>query len=164
MSPLLTGLLTGPVKAPPVDPVPTIHVSPAPERFTSDYLSEPSNFVVISETPIPTATPTPTPTPKPLPLTSADLEKWFSEISSQQSIDKDLLKRIAYCESNLNPRAINGDYLGLYQFSKSTWEVTRRRMNHDPNPSLRMDALESIRTAAFKIATDGRHAWPACSI
>ena len=127
------------------------------------YLSNISNFVVISETPVPTMTPKPTLTPTPIPLSSGDLEKWFDEISSQQSIDKELLKRIAYCESHLNPRAVNGDYIGLYQFSKNTWEITRRRMNHDPNPALRLNALESIRTAAFKIATEGRHAWPVCS-
>lgn len=161
--PLIASLISGPASSSSEITPPPSSVEESSGKFTNDYLSDMSHFTVISETPVPTMTPTATPTPSPIPFTNADLEKWFDEISSQQSVEKDLLKRIAYCESHLNPKAVNGDYVGLYQFSSNTWEVTRRRMNYDTNPLLRLNALEAIRTAAFKIATDGRHAWPVCS-
>lgn len=124
-------------------------------------------YVVITETPIPTPTSTPTPlptsTPTPLPFTSTDYENWFTIYSNNQSINRELLKRIAFCESRLNPRAINGVYGGLYQFSTSSWISTRKSMNQDINPNLRFNPEEAIKTAAFKIATQGIRAWPNCS-
>jgi hypothetical protein len=124
-------------------------------------------YVVITETPIPTPTSTPTPsptcTPTPLPFTSTDYEKWFTTYSNNQSINKELLKRIAFCESGLNPGAINGIYGGLYQFSTNSWISARKSMNQDSNPDLRFNPEEAIKTAAFKIATAGIRAWPNCS-
>ncbi|MCL4338549.1 transglycosylase family protein [Patescibacteria group bacterium] len=66
------------------------------------------------------------------------------------------------CESGLNPKADNGIYGGLYQFSAGSWETTRIRMNLNPDPNLRFNAEEAIKTAAFKLAADGVYAWPHC--
>jgi len=138
----------------------THQITVSPTVFVLDY-------IVITETPIPTPTSTPTPlptsTPTPLPFTTADYEKWFTTYSNNQSINKELLKRIAFCESGLNPRAINGVYGGLYQFSTNSWISTRKSMNQDSNPDLRFNPEEAIKTAAFKIATAGIRAWPNCS-
>lgn len=132
-------------------------VSPSP--FVLEY-------IVITETPIPTPTKTPTPiptrTPTPLPYTSSDYERWFTVYSDNQSINRELLKKIAICESGLNPNAVNGIYGGLYQFSTYSWISTRRVMNLDTNPQLRFNPEEAIKTAAFKIATQGIRAWPNC--
>lgn len=131
----------------------------SPTIFNLDY-------IVITETPVPSPTFTPTPkptrTPTPLPFTSADYERWFSIYSSNQSINREVLKKIAICESGLNPRASNGIYGGLYQFSTSAWISTRIRMNNDPNPDLRFNPEEAIKTAAFKIAVSGVSSWPLC--
>ncbi len=135
------------------------NISPSPTTFLIDY-------VVITETPIPTPTKTPTPlptkTPTPLPYTSADYEQWFTTYSNHQSINREILKKIAICESNLNPKANNGIYGGLYQFTANSWISIRRAMNLDPNPDLRFDPEEAIKTAAFKIAVSGTKAWPIC--
>jgi len=50
----------------------------------------------------------------------------------------------------------------MYQFDPTTWSNTRTSMgvNFDPNPDLRRNAEESIRTAAYKIHVDGPSAWP----
>jgi hypothetical protein len=69
---------------------------------------------------------------------------------------------VAVCESKLRPSAKNGDYLGLYQYSTNTWRKTRTRMNEDPDPTLRLNPEESIKTAAFTISTVGLAAWPEC--
>jgi hypothetical protein len=119
-------------------------------------------------TPTPTVTPTfiqtpsPTNTPKQLPQSSSDLDSWFTKYSQLYSIDKNTLKKIAFCESGLNPQAKNGIYGGLYQYSEQTWKTTRKSMSADDNPDLRFSAEESIRTSAFKISQQGISAWPNC--
>lgn len=116
-------------------------------------------------TPEPTATPKPTPTPEPTPtpVTASDMEEWFTKYSNKESINKDMLRKIALCESKMNPNAQANGYGGMFQFSESTWRSTRRAMNMDPNPKLRFNAEEAIKTAAFRFATVGYAAWPNCS-
>lgn len=122
------------------------------------------DYIVISETPIPTPTrkPTLSPTPTRVVYKSSDFDEWFTKYSQKESIDRNLLRRIAVCESGLNPRAVNGIYGGLFQFSTGTWISNRRAMNMDTNPDLRFNPEEAIGTAAFRIATVGIHAWPNC--
>lgn len=123
------------------------------------------DIIVITETPIPTPTkkPTPTPTLIPSPIPVGSLEDWFTKYSNQQSIDRERLKRIAICESGLNPNARYLDYGGLFQFATSSWISTRKRMNLSTDPNLRFNPEEAIKTAAFKVATEGIHAWPNCN-
>jgi hypothetical protein len=118
-------------------------------------------------TPLPTATPTPTPlptaTPTPTPIiTSSDLEQLFQKYGDLYQVDKELLKRIAACESGFNNDASFLDYSGMFQFSTESWTLTRQAMNADINPDLRKNAEEAIKTAAFKIAHGGASAWPTC--
>lgn len=113
-------------------------------------------------TPIPTPTDTPTPTPTPWPVTSSQLDSWFDAYAHHYSVDRNLLFKIAACESELKPNAKNGPYGGMYQFSSSSWQSTRAAMNEDGNPDLRFNPEESIKTAAFKISTAGPAAWPNC--
>lgn len=154
------------------------------ERYISGHVSPPEilgiakdpqssvsakylDYIVITETPTPTPTPLPTltPTPTPTPIIypfPADINSLFSKYSNIESIDRNLLIKIAVCESGLNPKADNGIYGGLYQFSAGSWETTRIRMNLNPDPNLRFNAEEAIKTAAFKLAADGVYAWPHC--
>lgn len=133
--------------------------------LSADFNSSNLDYIVITETPIPTRTPTSTRTPTPTIkfITSSQFEEWFDKYSSNQSVNKDLLKKIAVCESDLNPQAVNGFYAGLYQFSESSWRNTRKQMNQDDNLKLRFDPEEAIETAAFRLATSGPAAWPNCS-
>jgi hypothetical protein len=131
-------------------------------KFTKEFLADTNNLIIISETPVPTPTPTPSTTPTPTLPPVKNLDEIFDKVSHEQSVERDALKKIALCESGLNPRAANGDYLGLYQFSTNTWITTRRKMNQDANPTLRFSPEDSIKTAAFKIATEGKNAWPNC--
>lgn len=123
-------------------------------------------YIVITLTLTPTQTPTPTPVPTitPTPISLSSLENLFTKYSGSESISRELLRKIAVCESGLNPAARNGIYGGLFQFSESSWISTRRKMNMDTNPNLRFDLEQSIRTAAFKMALDGPGAWPNCRL
>lgn len=129
-----------------------------------------------------TAIPTPTifPTPKLRPIVAAetteasqqvvavqvtspvDLDHWFSTYSQAFGIDENLLKHIAKCESGYNAGSISGPYGGMYQYLASTWSSTRNAMSLDPNPDLRFNAEEAIKTTAWKISVGGIQAWPHC--
>lgn len=133
-----------------------------------------SIFTTPSVTPTPTSTPSPTPSPTPKPTetpiptptrmvaSAGDLDSWFTRYADEYHIDRQKLWNIAVCESGLRNDATNGDYLGLYQFATSTWQVNRTRMGADTSPDLRRNPEESIKTAAFKMSRDGYGAWPNC--
>src|SRR3989344_4908892 len=134
---------------------PTPTAEPAPTATP-----EPTSTPTPTFTPTPTDTPTPTPTPIAAPV---DLEALFTKYSNEYSVDKDLLKRIADCESHFNSEAVNGDYIGMFQFATSSWSSTRSAMGLDTNPDLRRNSEEAIRTTAFKIANGGQSSWPNCN-
>jgi hypothetical protein len=136
-------------------------ISPAFRKITPTITLSPTP----TPSPIPTLTPTPTliPTPTPIPLTSEDLENLFTKYAAFYSVDKNFLRKIAFCESEFNPNASADDYLGLFQFSTNTWITTRTLMGQDSNPNLRTNAEESIKTASFKISRGESKAWPTCT-
>jgi hypothetical protein len=141
-----------------VSPLPSVTPSPTPIPTAT-----PTPLPTATPTPIPTATPTPTPTPIPTPIvTSADLEQLFQKYADSYQVDRELLKRIAACESGFNSNASFLDYAGMFQFSTESWTLTRQGMSEDSNPELRKNAEEAIKTAAFKIANGGQNAWPNC--
>jgi hypothetical protein len=144
----------------PPTPTPTPTLTPTPTP-TPSLTPTPT----VTPTPRPTSTPKPTPlpSPTPYPVTSQQLDSWFIGYSNEYGLDRLKFWSISVCESGLRPNARNGDYAGLYQFSKNTWIATRMRMNLDSNPDLRFNPEESIRTAAFKISKDGFSGWPDCS-
>ena len=115
--------------------------------------------------PRPTATPTtiPTPTPTQKPFTQEQLDGLLTQYANHDSVDRSLLRQIAACETGFRANATNWIYGGMYQFSPNTWSANRRTMGADPNPDLRFNAEESIKTAAFVLSTRGPSAWPNCS-
>lgn len=100
--------------------------------------------------------------PKVAQQAAADIEDMFTKYGNNYGVNREYLKKIAHCESTYNPGAVNGIYGGMYQFSASTWIATRNSMGLDPNPDLRFNAEEAVRTTAFKIAHGGSGAWPVC--
>jgi soluble lytic murein transglycosylase-like protein len=99
---------------------------------------------------------------RPVAVGPAELEVLWDKYSQQYGVDKTIMKEIARCESNFNSRAVNSSYGGMYQFSVGTWSANRKDMGLDPNPELRFNAEESIKTTAYKISRDGTGAWPVC--
>ncbi|MBM3283536.1 hypothetical protein FJY90_04815 [Candidatus Gottesmanbacteria bacterium] len=137
-------------------------IKSAPVKITPSLALE---IVIITETPIPTITNKPSllPTITLTPIPVGALNDLFIKYSNRQSVSYEVLKKIAFCESRLNSNARFKDYGGLFQFSTVSWVNTRRNMNLDTNPDLRFNPEESIKTAAFKLATEGIFAWPNCS-
>lgn len=152
--------------------VPQTHIiSPLPAHATS-LTKIPTPTPTATPTPLPTSTPTPTPTATPTPIpsdtptvqaSSSDIDGWFDTYAHEQSVDESLLKKIARCESGFNTNARYMDYAGMFQFGPNSWIAVRQEMNADPNPDLRTNPEEAIKTAAFKIAHNGQDAWPNCS-
>lgn len=151
------GLFAPPTPTPTLTPTPTATPTPTPSPTPTPTPSP-------TPTPEPTATPTPTPiTPPAAQPNGTDLDLWFTKYAEEYHIDRDLLHRIAACESGFNTNSNNhGLYVGIYQFSEETWVGTRTAMGQDTNPALRTNAEESIKTAAFKISQGGANSWPNC--
>lgn len=132
--------------------------------------STPEPSMAPTETPEPT--PAPTETPVPVPTATPDVyahppyDGWIAQYAGQYGIDRNLLDRIAQCESQFNPSIVspNGKYVGLFQFSVGTWQTYRgpNHLNLDTNPDLRSNPEEAIRTAAYLISKQGVSAWPLC--
>lgn len=144
----------------------TVIFSPLPDKIHTKTLGA-TSMPTLTITPSPTPTPIPptptlTPTPPPV-IASAVLDELFTRYSNEYSIDKELMKRIAYCESRLNPAAATSPYAGLYQFSESLWIQTRTLMGQNSDPNLRFNAEEAIRTAAFMISQNHLYIWPNCN-
>lgn len=116
--------------------------------------------VFLTPTVIPSPVPTATPTEIPVPL---DLKDIFERYTIQFEVDKYLLIKIAHCESRLNPSAVNGPYKGLFQFEKRRWVSHREAMGLNPDPELRLDSEEAVKTAAFVVSLGKTYIWPNCA-
>jgi soluble lytic murein transglycosylase-like protein len=106
--------------------------------------------------------PTSTPIPFPTRAAPSDLDALFEKYGNQYHVDKELLKKIARCESNFDPNATNKDYAGLFQFASFAWVEARGRMGLNDDLNLRFNAEEAIRTAAFEINYKGTSGWSDC--
>jgi hypothetical protein len=118
-------------------------------------------------TPTPTATPTITPTPT-LIILSEYLDGLFNKYCTEYGVDsigKELLKKIANCESHFNTGVVsqNGKYAGMFQFDENTWTSVRNSMGQNPDQNLRFSADESIKTAAYMAHLGRFSSWPNCS-
>ncbi len=135
---------------------PTITETPTPT---------PSPTPTVTPSPKPTITPTPSSTPTPVPpaYTSQQINGFIDRFSSQYSVDPNVLRHIAVCESGFNPVAINGPYFGLFQFGPNTWNSNRLLMGEDAGLNLRLDAEEATQTAAYILSVRGGGVWPNCA-
>jgi hypothetical protein len=137
---------------------------PKIEEQTEDQISK--NLVlgtqIVSKQVVKTPNPSPDTTPSPTSPPTTNLNELFAKYSMMYSVNEETLRKIAICESKLNPNAQNGPYAGLYQFTLAAWSKVRGQMNADPNPTLRYSPEEAIRTAAFEISQHGPTAWPNC--
>lgn len=98
----------------------------------------------------------------PSPAHPSPFSEMVNRYSSEFSVDPTLMNRIAKCESGWNTAATNGIYAGLYQFEPGTWRSNRVALNQDPDPELRFNPEESIKTAAYLLSRRGHAPWPVC--
>ena len=137
--------------------------------YSSPRVLQAEVFEVSTPTPKPTSTPTPTITPTPTPLvlppppaTLEQIHALIERFATQYAVGPDVLRYIAVCESGFNPLAVNGLYVGLYQFSSSAWIKNRKLIGEDANPALRYSAEESVQTDAYIISVGRSSLWPNC--
>jgi soluble lytic murein transglycosylase-like protein len=81
-------------------------------------------------------------------LPASEWDAVFEQYAAQYGVDARKLKVIAKCESTYRQDAVNGPYGGMYQYLASTWSATRNAMGEDPNPELRFNGEEAIKTTA----------------
>jgi hypothetical protein len=146
-------------------PIDKISITPTKTSIPTPTHSIPTSTPTPTTIPSPTQQPTPPPptiSPTGIPATSTDLESLFTRYSDEYHVDKEQLRKIARCESTFNPNAVNGPYLGMFQFAPQTWISQRTTMGLDPNTDLRTNAEESIKTAAYMISKGGASAWAGC--
>ena len=80
----------------------------------------------------------------------------------QYSVSPNVIRYIALCESDFDPLAENLSYAGLFQFGPATWKNIRVKMGEDINIDLRLNAEESVQTAAYAISVGYKEIWPNC--
>lgn len=142
------------------------------QKVLAEATISPTASPTPSPTPTTTPTPTPSPTPKPTkkptpvptpsPATPSEINGLIDRFSSQYSVDPNVMRHIAICESGFNPNAVNGPYIGLYQFAATTWKNIRLEMGEDVNTNLRFSAEESAQTAAYAVSKGKEGIWPHC--
>jgi len=153
------------IESPSVSPKPLAQAET--ETFTP-VISEaiPSGVEGPTASPSATLTPTPTKKPKPVlpaPASSMEVNALIERFSAQYSVDPNVMRHLAICESGFNSSAINGAYVGLFQFGTVTWKNLRKEIGEDMNINLRFSAEESTQTAAYALALGERGIWPNCA-
>ena len=133
-----------------VTPAPTLTPTPTPTPLPT-------------ATPTPKPTPIPTPTPKPQPkVTSEEIYNMINKYSAEKGVDPNVIRHLAICESGFNPAAKNYIYGGLFQFAPATWKSYRNMMGMDPDPDLRFNAEEAIKTTVYIVSLGRLNGWPNC--
>lgn len=112
--------------------------------------------------PTPTITPTPTPIPQPE-FSSEQIYGFIEKYASQYGVSPDILRRIAYCESDFKPDATSIGYAGLFQFGPITWKDIRMKMSEIADIDLRFNAKEAVKTASFVLQQNKAYIWPNCA-
>jgi len=139
-------------------PIPELYDLPQPSSVASAgkpaSKSNVSLVTVIPSVSLPTSTPDV--------WSPAIYEPFFTQYANTYGVDKNVLERLANCESHSNPEAVSGDYVGMFQFGSVTWQKYRGMMGMDTELYLRFSAEESIRTAAYAISVSGTGMWPRC--
>lgn len=117
-------------------------------------------------TPEPTSKPSPKPTPTPVPqpkVSSQQINELIDRFSAQYSVDPNVIRYIAICESGFNPSVKKLSYAGLFQFGPATWQNIRKRMGEEADIDLRFNAEEAVQTAAYAVSIGRSAIWPNCT-
>jgi hypothetical protein len=83
-----------------------------------------------------------------------EIHEFIERFASSYSVDPNVIRHLAVCESGLNPMAINKNYAGLFQFLPNTWINFRAQMGRDDDINLRLDAKEAIETTAYVLSVN----------
>lgn len=134
--------------------------------ITATESASPSATPTSTPSPIKTLTPTqkitPTPTPTPVPVSSKEVNGFIDRFAGQYGVDPNVVRYVALCESGFNSSAVQGKYVGLFQFDTTTWKNIRKEMGEETNPDLRFSAEEAVQTFAYAFSKGKSRLWPNC--
>lgn len=153
------GIVSSPTSITKQSPAPTSSLTPSPTPFPTESPT-PTDSPSPSPTPIPTKTPTPVPTPSP--ASSEEINGFIDRFAGQYGVDPNVVRHLALCESGFRPNAVNGDYVGLFQFGPTTWKNIRAEIGEDTSINLRYSAEESTQTACYALSKGKSKIWPNC--
>lgn len=143
-TPTSTPIPSTPTSTPTPTPTPTLSPSPTP-----------------TISPTPTLSPTPTVVPQPE-FSNSQIHDFINRFAGQYGVDVNILRHIATCESGFREHATNGPYAGLFQFAPITWKNIRKEIGESGDPDLRLNAEESVQTAAYALSQGKIGIWPGC--
>lgn len=88
--------------------------------------------------------------------TESDVQHAFALAGATYGVSQSKLSRVSFCESGHNPGAVNGRYLGLFQFGTSLWRTT-------PYAAFsRADPYAASLAASWAFARGMHRHWPEC--
>lgn len=87
----------------------------------------------------------------------------IDKYSVERGVDPNVIRHIAICESGFNPKAKRYIYAGLFQYDGATWKSYRKRMGENPDPDLRYNAEEAIKTTVYIVSLKRLYLWPNCA-
>lgn len=105
---------------------------------------------------------TPTITPIPTAVDSEVIYKMIDKYAQMGGIDPNVVRYMAICESGFRSNAINGIYVGLFQFAPQSWKNLRIEMGKDSDINLRFSPEESIQTVVYALSKGKEKMWPNC--
>lgn len=141
---------------------PLVSAEPSPAVVLGAIDPSPELTASPSASPKASSSPKPSPSPLPSPTASEKVNEYIEKYAAQYAVDPNVLRHVAVCESGFNSSAVNGIYVGLFQFDAAAWKNIRQEMGKAINSELRFSAEESAQTAAFALSKDRGKLWPNC--
>jgi hypothetical protein len=95
-----------------------------------------------------------------------EVDRAVSESATEFRVDDVELRKIVRCESRFDPRAVSGEYKGLFQQVASYWRkrVADFNRHHDPDVGDNIySPFDNARVSARMIAAGGQEHWPNCA-
>lgn len=159
--PEVKGLISPTVE---IVPVVSISATPSPTASVSAEMmtATKSAEATVSATPKPTKKVTPKPTPTPIAEAAETVYRLVERFAAQYGVDPNVLRYMALCESGFRSNAVNGPYVGLFQFNAITWKNIREEMGENTDATLRFSAEEAVQTAAYALSKGKGKIWPNC--
>lgn len=94
----------------------------------------------------------------------ADLLAHIDHYAAAYGADPALLRRIAFCESRLDPLAYNpvGATRGAFQWQRASWQEVAPQIGISPDFAGAWDAATSTAVSAYSLALGQRWRWKGC--
>ena len=98
------------------------------------------------------------------PIPPAAVELMVIQAARMAGVDEEWARRIAFCESSFNPRAVGpAGERGVFQFMEATWASNAPRFGYSPEWDRAFDAEANIVVAISMLARGEVSHWATCA-